>query len=206
HELGSPLARLQVAIEILEARADPALAGPITDVREEVQQMTALVNELLAFTKAGLRAPPAELACVPLAEVVAGAVARENAQDRVRLELVPNLAVRADRELLTRAIANLIRNALRYAADAGPITIVTRRDAAGAGLTVADDGPGVPPEALARLGEPFYRPEVARTRETGGVGLGLAIVRSCVAACGGEVRFANRMPHGFAADLTLTAA
>jgi len=73
-------------------------------------------------------------------------------------------------------------------------------------VQIDDDGPGVPAAALARLGEPFFRPESARARETGGVGLGLTIVRSSVAACGGEVRFANREPHGFRAELRLAAA
>jgi two-component system sensor histidine kinase CpxA len=56
------------------------------------------------------------------------------------------------------------------------------------------------------LGEPFYRPESARTRETGGVGLGLAIVRSAVEACGGTLRFLNRVPNGFQAEITLRSA
>ena len=63
-------------------------------------------------------------------------------------------------------------------------------------MSVADHGPGVPPEALARLFDPFFRPETARTRETGGVGLGLAIVKSCVEACGGRVAVRNREPSG----------
>jgi two-component system sensor histidine kinase CpxA len=57
-----------------------------------------------------------------------------------------------------------------------------------------------------RLGEPFFRPELARTREGGGVGLGLAIVRNSIAACGGEVRFSNRAPRGFRAEIRLNAA
>jgi two-component system sensor histidine kinase CpxA len=108
--------------------------------------------------------------------------------------------------LLTRAIGNLVRNAVRYTGtnDAIFITAVTSAD--GVRITVEDEGPGVDPEALARLGEPFYRPEIARARETGGVGLGLAIVRSSVAACGGEVHFFNRTPHGFRAEIRLSSA
>ena len=86
------------------------------------------------------------------------------------------------------------------------ITLEARRDGAAILITLSDDGPGVPPEALSRLGEPFYRPEAARTRETGGAGLGLAIVRSAVVALGGEVEFANRKPHGFVAKLRLSAS
>ncbi|PAW67056.1 MAG: hypothetical protein B9S34_06475 [Opitutia bacterium Tous-C1TDCM] len=205
HELGSPLGRLQVATEILETRADPALREQVRDVREEVQQMAALVNELLAFTRAGLRPREAELAVVELAPLVAEVLAREDAAGTVRTELAAG-AVHADRVLLGRALGNLVRNALRYAGPGATITLRSATEGPEVLLAVEDDGPGAPPEALDRLGEPFYRPETARTRETGGVGLGLAIVRSAAAACGGEVRFANRAPHGFRAELRLRAA
>jgi two-component system sensor histidine kinase CpxA len=99
-----------------------------------------------------------------------------------------------------------VRNALRYAGDAGPISVTAQRDQRVVALVVEDDGPGVPPGDLDRLGEPFFRPELARTRESGGVGLGLAIVRNSIAACGGEVRFSNRSPHGFRAEIRLPAA
>ena len=205
HELGSPIGRLQVAVEILEPRADPALREQIADVRDEVQQMSALVNELLAFTKAGLRPRDAELATVELAPLVLDVLVRESAVARVTPSLPAKLTARADAPLLARALANLVRNALRYAGDAGPISLTARREGDRVLIDVEDHGPGVPAEALARLGEPFYRPEAARARETGGVGLGLAIVRSGVAACGGEVRFSNRTPHGFAAQIVLAA-
>ena len=205
HELGSPLGRLQVAVEILETRADPSLQAQVGDVREEVQLMADLVAELLAFTKAGLRPAEPALVSVPLAEIMRGALARENADSRVQLALEPDLWVRVEPALIGRAFGNLIRNAQRFAGDAGVITICARRDGAVVVITVEDDGPGVPPDALSRLGEPFFRPETARTRETGGVGLGLAIVRSGVAACGGQVQFANRTPHGFRAEVRLAA-
>ncbi len=205
HELGSPLGRLQVAVEILESRTDPSLQAQVGDVREEVQQMSDLVNELLIFTRAGLRPHEPELVPVALDEIVRVTLDRENAGSRVRVALDPGLLVRADPTLLGRALGNLIRNALRFAGDAGPITLKARREDAVVLISIEDEGPGVPPAALARLGEPFYRPEMARTRETGGAGLGLAIVRSCVAACGGQVQFANRTPHGFRAEVRLAA-
>lgn len=206
HELGSPIGRLQVATEILERRADPALREHVDDVREEVQQMALLVNELLAFTKAGLRPRDAELTAVELDTLTAEVLAREDPQRRVRVTPAPGLRVRADRELLARALGNLVRNALRYAGATAAITLRARREDGSVFLTLDDEGPGVPADALARLGEPFYRPESARTRETGGVGLGLAIVRNSIAACGGQVRFENRTPHGFRAEVQLVAA
>ncbi len=206
HELGSPLGRMQVSVEILQQRAGPGLHNAIADVREEVDHMAALVGELLAFTKAGLRPRDAALASVPLAPLVARVVAREAADDAVRIDLPAPLAVRADADLLARALGNLVRNALRHAGRASGITLRAEILRGAVFIIVEDEGPGVPPEALARLGEPLFRPEAARSRETGGAGLGLAIVKSCAEACGGDVHFENREPRGFRAILRLPAA
>lgn len=206
HELCSPLARLQMATGILADRAPAALHETVADVRDEVQQMSTLVNELLAFTKAGLQPRDVALARLELMPLVRDVLDREAATERVTLDLQGDLHGLADVELLSRALANLVRNAVRYAGDAAAITVSARRAGDRVIIAVDDDGPGVPAEALDRLGEPFFRPEAARTRELGGVGLGLAIVRSSIAACGGEVHFANRTPRGFRAELRFAAA
>lgn len=206
HELCSPLARLQMATGILADQAPPALREHVGDVREEVQQISTLVNELLAFTKAGLQPREVTLAPVEVEPLVRAVLAREGATDRARLAIPAGLHVQADADLLSRALGNLIRNAVRYAGEAGPCTLSAEPAGNRVILAVEDDGPGVPPADLDRLGEPFFRPELARTRESGGVGLGLAIVRSSIAACRGEVRFANRTPHGLRAELRLAAA
>ena len=206
HELCSPLARLQLATGILAERAPADLRDTVTDVRDEVQQMGALVNELLAFTKAGLQPRQAELAPVPLPALAGEVIGREDTTGRVLLDLPVETTVRADASLLARALGNLVRNALRYAGESGPVRVTATRAGGTVVITVDDEGPGVPPADLDRLGEPFFRPELARTREGGGVGLGLAIVRSSIAACGGEVRFSNRAPRGFRAEIRLPAA
>jgi two-component system sensor histidine kinase CpxA len=143
------------------------------------------------------------VAVEPLAREVA---AREAPGHPVHLEFPPELRIAADADLLRRALGNLVRNAARYGGSGTPITLRGVTAAGRVTLAVEDEGPGVPAADLDRLGEPFFRPELARTREGGGVGLGLAIVRASVAACGGEVRFANRTPRGFRAELTLAAA
>ncbi len=206
HELGSPLGRMQVSVEILEQRADPTLRPAIQDVREEVEHMARLVEELLAFTRAGLQARPAVLAAVELAPLVARVLAREAADDAVRVELPAGLAAQADPALLDRAVGNLVRNALRHAGREAGIRVRAETTGTEVRLVIEDGGPGVPAEALARLGEPLFRPEVARTREGGGTGLGLAIVKTCVEACGGSVEFAAAQPHGLRVTLRLKAA
>jgi two-component system, OmpR family, sensor histidine kinase CpxA len=206
HELCSPLARLQMASGILADQAPEKLQDTVSDLREEVQQMSTLVNELLAFTKAGLRPRDVALTSVPLAPLVQAVLAQEDATTRVGVIVPPTLQVRAEPDLLSRALANLVRNAIRYAGDAGPISLSAAREGERVVVAVEDSGAGVPPADLDRLGEPFFRPELARTRESGGVGLGLAIVRNSVTACGGEVRFSNRQPRGFRAEIRLAAS
>lgn len=204
HELCSPLARMQMALGILEERIGSEHQARVEDLREEVQQMSGLVNELLAFSKAALQSGLVPLTPVTLREVVAAAVHREAVGDvTVEIAVPAELRVLAERELLQRSIANLVRNAIRYAGQAGPITVSATKEDGRVLVKVEDCGPGVPDEALARLAEPFYRPEASRDRESGGVGLGLAIVKSCIEACRGTVTCRNRSPRGFAVEIRL---
>jgi len=206
HELCSPLARLQLATGILGERAPPEMRETVADVRDEVQQMSALVNELLAFTKAGWQRPEPVLADVSVGGIVREVLAREAPSGRVVVDVAEELRVQAVPEILSRAVANLTRNALRYGGAAGPVRVSATCAGPRTLVVVEDEGPGVPEGALDRLGEPFFRPEEARTRELGGVGLGLSIVRSGINACGGEVRFTNRSPKGFRAELNLATS
>lgn len=169
--------------------------------------MSALVAELLSFSKAGLRPGGLTLQAVPLRDVVDRVVERETGEgDRVELDVAANLAVLAEPDLLARALGNVLRNALRYAGSAGPIRIAAARTDGEVVVTVRDSGPGVPEESLAKLFDPFYRPDVSRTSATGGVGLGLAIVKSCVEACQGRVTLRNLRPHGLEAEIRLRPA
>jgi len=204
HELCSPLARIEVALSILEVRADATLQPRIADVREEALEMASLVNELLAFSKASLHGNATELEPVALAELVQRVVARE-ADGQVQVEIAEDLQALAAPRLLVRAVANLIRNAVRYAGKDGPITVSAHVQNSQILLTVSDCGPGVPGEALPQLFDPFFRLDSSRSRETGGFGLGLAIVKTCVQACGGSVSAHNGQPSGLHVEITLQA-
>lgn len=196
HELCSPLARMQTAVAILEARGDHPSPSHLTDLREELDEMAALVEELLAYARAAHGRPP-RLEPVQLRPLLDRAWAREGRPDATFLvELPDDALVLADPALLLRALANLLRNAVRYAAHAGPIEVTARPEPQHWILSIADQGPGVPPDDLERIFEPFYRPETSRHRDFGGAGLGLAIVRTCIDACGGTVSARLRQPQG----------
>lgn len=207
HELGSPIGRMQVGTSILEERVPENLRSAVGDVREEVQEMSALVGELLAFTKAEMRMPATEMQSVSLSEIVDKAIAREMTDREVTVEVASELKVESDPGLLLRVVGNIIRNAKRYAGKEATVTLIARSLGDGrVKLEIADDGPGVPAAALSRLGEAFYRPDAARSREAGGFGLGLSIVKSGVAAMGGRVKFENARPHGFIVMIELVAS
>jgi two-component system sensor histidine kinase CpxA len=203
HELCSPLARAQVALGILEGQIS---AGVLEDLREEVQQMSSLVNELLSFSKASLAAGRIKLESIPLHEVLARAIEREGLSGPAIRSAVPaDLLVKAEPDLLCRALSNLLRNAVKYAGEDGPVEAAAERVGRDVILTLSDDGPGVPEAALAQIFDPFYRVDISRARETGGAGLGLAIVKTCVESCGGRVSCHNRAPHGLSVVITLAA-
>jgi two-component system sensor histidine kinase CpxA len=204
HELCSPLAKLRVSLGILEQRAGAEHKDYVARAEEEAAHIAGLVNELLSFSKASLAAPPAQLRPVNVLDAVEKAVRREApASTHVKLEVPGDVMVRADAELLTRALSNLLRNAVRYAGEAGPITIRAQREQDAVRIVVADRGPGVPASDLPRLFDPFYRADASRDRSTGGVGLGLAIVKTCIESCGGTAACRNLEPSGLEVTMRL---
>ena len=190
---------------ILEERVEAAQKSYVADAEEEVRLMSHMANDLLAFARAGMRTAEIRLVSVPLLPLVRQICARETASCKIKIEIAENLAALAHPELLSRAIANVLRNAARYAGD-GVLSVAARPQHDKIRLSIADQGPGVPPETLARLFDPFYRLEPDRARETGGTGLGLAIVKTCVEACQGTVAAQNLHPSGLEISIVLQAA
>lgn len=204
HELGSPIARIQFGLGALEQRVAGDNRERVADVMDDVDHLTKLVNELLAFSRAEMRSNTVKLDRVELLPVAQAAVKREaTPATEIVLQIDPGLEALASAELLTRALSNLLRNAIKYTDGAGQIQVSAEKSADGVLLTVKDSGPGVPEEYLHRLFEPFFRPEAARDRDSGGVGLGLAIVKTCVETCKGSVSAANLKPNGFAVVIRL---
>ena len=204
HELGSPIARIQFGLGALEQRVERENQQRVIDVMEDIDHMSKLVNELLAFSRADMKSNTIELEKIDLLPVVQTAVKREMIPTaEIIIEIDPKIRVVASSELLTRAIANLVRNAIKYTGVAGPINISAEKRKDMVELKVRDNGPGVPEEFINQLFEPFFRPEPSRDRDSGGVGLGLAIVKTCVEACNGTVSATNLKPKGFVVTITL---
>lgn len=192
HELCSPIARMQMALGVVEQRSSPEQGAYLNKLDQELQHMANLVEEVLAFSKAETL-PERETATeFSLVELVDQVVAREAPETPVQLD-VGDLQLDTLRSAMDRAMGNVVRNAVRYGKD---IEIIARVEGEFAVVRIQDRGPGVPEEAVARLFEPFYRPEAARNRNTGGSGLGLAITKRSIEACRGTVTAGNREGSG----------
>ena len=203
HELTSPIARMQTALAILEESGlDRDPTSYYASLREELDEMSRLVTELLEFSKAAMQRE-IQLSPVALGPLVTDVIHREGGGALVECHVPDALTANAEHKLLARALGNVVRNAVRYAGHAGPILISAAARPGHVEIVVTDTGPGVPPESLPRLFDAFYRPDAARTREAGGAGLGLAIVKTCVEACGGAVAVRNGASCGLEVIMAL---
>ncbi len=207
HELRSPLGRMQLAAGILERKAEDNEACYVADLKEDIEIMSELTNELLAFARAESVRSAIRLTPVALVPLIEKAVRTERRLGvDIQVEIDTNLRAMAEETMLGRSVANVLRNSIRYAWQAGPILVSARPENGSVLITVSDSGPGVPEEALEKIFQPFYRLDESRNRRTGGAGLGLAIVKSCMDACGGTVSCRNRRPSGLETTLKLKKA
>lgn len=205
HELSSPIARIQFGLGILEQRVDANQQKQMADVMEDVTHMSNLVNELLSFSRAEMDTATFSLQTIELLPVIQQVILRESTPEtEILTDIDPKIRIVADPELLARALANSIRNAVKYAGDAGLIHVSAKRKGNKIKIEVRDSGSGVPDDLLDQIFEPFFRPEPSRDPDSGGVGLGLAIVKTCIETCNGTVSARNLKPKGFAITISLT--
>ncbi len=198
HELRSPLARIQLGLGILELHLPGKGQKSIADVEEDVVHMSCLIDELLNFSRAELTSDSGLPVRLPLLSILNKVINRENIQSGdISTRIEPDLHVLVQEDLFIRAMANLIRNALAYSPDEGRIVISAQPDHDMVEIQVIDQGPGIPSKYLSQIFEPFFRVASSRDRETGGVGLGLFIARTCIEGCNGHVSAKNLPSGGF---------
>ena len=215
HELRSPLARLNVALGLARRRADQE-SGPALDrIESEAETLNEMIGRLLALAKMDAASEPPDPVSIDLSSMVAdvAADAQFEAQARnVTVQVVSSVSCRVvgSAELLHSAIENVIRNAVRYAARGTPVEISLSCNGAGSGkeaeVKIRDRGPGVPENELANLFRPFYRVADARERDSGGIGLGLAITYRAVKLHRGSVTAQNAPGGGLLVTISLPSA
>jgi heavy metal sensor kinase len=210
HELRTPLAAMRTEIDV-SLRSDrlPAEAREVLEsAREEVDRMAATVDDLLTLARAD-EDGRVEREPVELAELARGAVARLGSlAERHGVTVAtegPPAGLRGDPEQLGHALRNLVDNAIKFSPAGGHVALRTFDAGAQVGVTVEDDGPGIPEDLRDRVFDRFFRVDGSRTRATGGSGLGLAICREVVEAHGGRIAIAPREPRGSAFTITLPA-
>lgn len=197
HDLRTPLSRIAFRIEA----ADDALREPI---QRDIDQMKAMITATLSYVRGSSQEgsqDPVDLTGL-LDEIVASEQNVGRAVTR-RNEAAAPCTVRGDRVALGRMIQNLVDNAIAYGCQAD---LALTRDADQAHIVIADRGPGLPASEVEKMFAPFARAERSRNRETGGVGLGLAIARAIARDHGGEIKLAPRAGGGMEARVDLPLA
>jgi len=211
HELRSPIARIRLALT-LARDADARERREMLDrIEQDTIQLDSMLEKILivARLEGGQHKPKFEN--VSLYEIV------ENVVDDARFEATAvdvdirftgstEVNLSGDPGLLRSAVENIVRNAVFYSGAGGKIEVTLRRENGTARLSVRDDGTGVPEESLPLLFKPFYRVDNSRGMSTGGMGLGLAIVRNAVLVHGGTITAQNVVPHGLQIDISLPIA
>jgi two-component system, OmpR family, sensor histidine kinase CpxA len=215
HELRSPLARLNVALALARQRSGPPAQSALERIDLESNRLNELIGGLLTIARMEDGNEAREKSPIRLADMI-----EEIAQDadyeaqgrncHVECLIADDCWVMGAPILLHSAIENVVRNATHYTRE-GTVVHVHLEQAHGAAgpeavIRVSDSGYGVPEEALDKLFRPFYRIDDARGRQTGGIGLGLAITERAVRLHGGTVRAANRMEGGLVVEIRLPRA
>ncbi len=194
HELRTPLTVMRGELESLAQ--DPHLGGETREtlgsVLEEVERLGEIVESLFALSRLDAGEANAEWVRFDLAELASTTAEQmsllaEDKSVRVECESMPGVMVAGDRARLKQVIVNLLDNAIKYTPPGGGVRLSVRREGEFAVLEVADDGIGIPAEALPHVFKRFFRVDTSRSREQGGAGLGLAIVKSICSAHGAEV-------------------
>ena len=189
HELRTPLSRMRLALEFLDNDEDREALKP------EIVEMERIIVSLLEAERLSARHAPLTRSAVRVDDLLGELLDDFFGRDRDRIRVdnrAGDATVSLDEGRMTLLLKNLIGNALRYSPpEAGPVDIRAWLDGSELVVEVSDNGPGISEESARHIGEPFYRGDPSRTRDTGGTGLGLYLATLVARAHGGSLRLAN---------------
>lgn len=204
HELRAPLTRLQIATELLQRRPEKAPEN-LQRVRYEIERMEALATQVLALARAEqARNAKEQTSLTTIVDKIAEDAEFEAAARNVQLRYErpsDDLGIRGNPDAIASAIENVVRNAVQHTPAGGKVTL-TLQAGSPCKVSVADTGPGVPDEALARIFEPFYRIDT----NLPGAGIGLAITQRVLRQAGGDVTAQNRAAGGLEVTMRIPCA
>ncbi len=211
HELRSPLARLNVALELAKQKSDSESTAPIFErIENESNRLNEMIGRLLTLSKLETGAPDFTKSEVKLSALVENIAADADFEAQaksksVRLLENQDCTVLGSENLLRSAVENVLRNAVRYTKEATTVEISVAKRNGNAEIVVRDFGGGIPEEELENIFRPFYRVGEARERKTGGIGLGLAIAERAVHAHKGTIT-AKNAENGLIVEIRLPMA
>jgi two-component system sensor histidine kinase CpxA len=203
HELRTPLTRLQLSLAL--ARKKGQQTTETERIGYEAEQLEKLISELLELSRVKLSTNETKVhlgLAESLSQVLDDAEFEAEQQGKsITIDIDEEIELAHFPKSLSRAIENLLRNAIRYAAS--DIHLQASATADQVQITIKDDGPGIDAAELDAIFKPFYRPDSARQRESGGWGLGLAITEAAITAHKGKIKAENRIPTGLKVTITL---
>jgi signal transduction histidine kinase len=214
HELRTPLTILQLELEgiVNNHPLSGSLEEQIVSALEETHRMSRIVESLLTISRLDAGEAGLDRSLLDLSDLATSTAdqMRVLAQDKsisLRMSTQENVCVEGDRTRLQQVVANLIDNAIKYTPEGGAVEVKVQNHAGKAVLEVVDNGVGIPATAIRHVFERFYRVDKARSRASGGAGLGLSIVKSICAAHGGEISVSSEEGRGscFRVELPLSA-
>ena len=210
HELRTPLANMKAELDLAlrQPRSEAEMRSALSSAADETDRLSRLAADLLLLARLHGGQLPVKRQAVDVSRLVASAidgftVRAANSDVRLESEVEPDLIVNADEQRLRQALDNLIDNALRHAPRGETVQVQAAARDGLLVLAVADSGPGFPDGFLAHAFEPFSRTDEGRTREEGGAGLGLAIVRAVAEAHRGTVTARNRPAGGALVEMRI---
>ena len=208
HEIRTPLTGILGAVDMLrEGGAERAeTRGALLEmIEKESKRLAALVQQILDLARLEREGDILNRTETDVADLAREVAEKYDVALRIGPGIEDSNVVFCDAQLVSQALSNLVENAMRHSGSK-EITVVCDADTKRVRLAVEDHGVGVPPEQVARIFERFHRVDPARAAETGGAGLGLAIVRRIMRLHGGDVSYSPVMPHGSRFELRMPRA